>query len=92
MPQLKGVDGFQCVADIRDGDAFDAEQTTATRRGVVVGGIDFSFLAHKFHASQGVVFESASNLISFAIGVAFLGAWFELRSLSPVFWLLERMV
>ena len=58
MPEPERVDGFHCVAVIRDGDAFDVEQAMATRRGVLLGGIEFPFPAHKFHTSQGVVLES----------------------------------
>ena len=70
----------------------DLQQLRATQRGVVVGALGFPFLAHKSHTSHGVVFESGADLIGFAVGAAFLGAWFGLGFLSPAFWVLEKTV
>ena len=54
-----------------------------------MGAIGFPFLAHKSHTSQGVVFESGSDLIGFAIGAAFLGPGLDWVSLTA-FWLLDQ--
>ena len=81
---------FGEVQPFGDSYPLDAQQLSATKRGIVVGAIGFPFLAHKSHTSQGVEFESGSDLIGFAIGAAFLGAWFGLGFLSPAFWLLDQ--
>jgi len=78
------------VQPFDDSHPLDAQQLKATKRGVVVGAIGFPFLAYKSHTSQGVVLESNADLIGFAIGAAFLGAWFGLGFLSPAFWFLEQ--
>ena len=80
------------VQPFGDSHPLDAQQLRATKRGVVVGAIGFPFFAHKSHTSQGVVLETNADLIGFAIGAAFLGAWFGLGFLSPAFWLLQQAV
>ena len=81
---------FSEVQPFDDSHPLDAQQLKATKRGVVVGAIGFPFFAYKSHTSQGVVLSSNADLIGFAIGAAFLGAWFGLGFLSPVFWFLEQ--
>ena len=80
------------VQPFDDSHPLDAQQLKATKRGVVVGAIGSPFFALKSHTSQGVVLESNADLIGFAIGAAFLGAWFGLGFLSPAFWLLQQAV
>ena len=62
----------------------------ATQRGVVVGAIGCPIVTYEFYASQRGFFESGVELMPYLIGMSFIGAWFGLGFLSPVFWLLEK--
>jgi len=62
----------------------------ATQRGVVAGAIGCPFIAHEFYASQSDVFDSGVELVPYLVGMSFIGAWFGLGFLSPVFWILEK--